>query len=256
MAELLQDLPHNRPAAKHQYSLLRAIRSACDAGQSRPAAGLEAEVAAELARRCVGRTVRGFLVPLDILAGPERRSLDLTQGAGGVATIVLDTAIDALRRKMVCAAAGAIVGNLAEDSPGQLALPRLSTVSAASWVGDNQAPSQSNATLDQVLFQAHTCTTYTDLTRRMIKSTTRDFENLVLIPDLASGISHAIDLAALNGSGTGYQPLGLLQNANITSLLPASDAGNGGALAFSDIAALEAAVGNVDGDPAGAGWQW
>jgi len=191
-------------------------------------------------------------MPLDALAGSERRALDLTQGAGGVATIVRDTAIDALRRNMVCAAAGAMVGNLAEDSPGQLALPRLATVSAASWVGDNQGPSESNATLDQVLFQAHTCTTYTDLTRRMIKSATRDFEDLVLIPDLTAGIGHAIDLAALNGSGVGYQPLGLLQNSNVTTLLPAADAGNGSAIAFADVAALEAAVGNVDGDPAGA----
>jgi len=182
---------------------------------------------------------------------PEQRSLDLTAGAGGVATVVRDTAIDALRRKMVCAAAGAIVGNLAEDSPGQLALPRLATVSAASWVGDNQGPSESNATLDQVLFQAHTCTTYTDLTRKMVKSATRDFQDLVLIPDLMRGIAHSIDLAALNGPGSGYSPLGLLQNANISTQLPASDSGNGGAIAFADVATLEAAVGNMDGDPAG-----
>ncbi len=248
----LDDLPHNKPGS-HKYSLLRAIRSCCEHGQRTPADGLEAEVSQELIRRSPGHQTRGFLIPWDtMIPARERRNLDMTAGAGGVATVVLDHAIDALRRKLVCGQAGAIIGNLAEDSPGQLALPRLSSVSAASWVGDDQGPSQSNATLDQVLLQAHTCTTYTDLTRRMISSATPDFQDLVLIPDLMRGIGRAVDLAALNGPGTAYQPLGLLQNTNIPTILPAADSGNGGAIAFADLAALEQLVANVDGDPAGA----
>jgi len=247
----LDDLPHNKPG-KHRYSLLRAIRSCCEHGQPVPADGLENEVSQELIRRSPGHRTRGFLVPWDAMVpARERRNLDLTAGAGGVATVVLDHAIDALRRKMVCGQAGAVIANLAEDSPGQLALPRQSTVSSASWVGDNQGPSQSNATLDQVLLQAHTCTTYTDLTRRMISSATPDFQDLVLIPDLMRGIAHATDVAALNGPGTGFAPLGLLQTSSIPTLLPAADSGNGGAITFADLASLEQNVANVDGDPAG-----
>jgi HK97 family phage major capsid protein len=250
--ELLEGLPHNRPGSKtsHRYSLLAAIRSACEHGTKAPRDGLEAEVSQELARRCGPRQVRGFLVPLDIACGPEQRTLDLGQGAGGVATIVAPTAIDALRRRMVCSAAGALVGNFAEGEPGQLAMPRLSSTSAAAWVGDGSAPSESNATLDQVLFTAHTCTTYTDITRRMLKVGTRDFQDLVLIPDLTSGLAHEVDRSAINGPGNSNQPLGLLQHAGITSLVPAADSGNGGAIALADVVSLEQTVGAVDGDAA------
>ena len=250
MNELLEGLPHNRSGAKHRYSLLAAIRSACEHGTKGPSDGVEAEVSQELARRCGPRQVRGFLVPLDIACGPEQRTLDLTQGAGGVAVITTPTAIDALRRRMVCQAAGALVGNFSEGQPGQLAMPRLSSTSAAAWVGDGSAPSESNATLDQILFMAHTCTTFTDITRRMLKAGTRDFQDLVLVPDLMSGIAHEVDLAALNGPGNSFQPLGLLQNAGITTVLATADVGNGGAVALADLVSLEETVGAVDGDAA------
>ena len=139
MNELLEGLPHNRPGSKHRYSLLRAVRSACEHGLKVPGDGLEAEVSQELARRCGPRVVQGFLVPMDIACGPERRALDLGQGAGGVAVITTTTAIDALRRKMVCQAAGALVGNFAEGEPGELAMPRLSSARRGrmgwGWIG-------------------------------------------------------------------------------------------------------------------------
>jgi HK97 family phage major capsid protein len=253
----LIDQPRTRSGNPPRYSLLNAIRSACESGQQVPRTGFEAEVHQELLRlHGSHRKIRGFLAPLGILIGPEKRGLDLTQGAGGVATILDPEAIDALRSKLVVGRAGAMIGNFAYDqTPGQVALPRLSTASLASWVGDGVAPSQSNATLDQVLFTDHTVTTYTDITRKMLKSGTPAFEEVVIM-DLTHGLAHETDRAALNGAGNSQVPLGLLQRPDIQSVKISSDAGNGGTIAWADLVNLELAVGKQDGDPAGSSLAW
>jgi HK97 family phage major capsid protein len=247
---LLHDLPHQKSRTR-RYSLLRAIRSCCEHDATVPVDGIEAEVHQELARRIPSeRRLRGFLVPGDIACGPERRALDLGQGAGSIMTVVRDTAIDALRSKLILAAAGAVIGDLSEDVPGNVALPRLSSTSAATWVGDGSAPSESNPTVDQVLLQAHTCTCYTDLTRRMIKSGTPAFQDLVLLPDLMRTIAHEVDRAGLNGSGQNNVPLGLLQHANVETVAITADAGNGGAIAHGDLVNMELTVAKKDADAA------
>src|SRR5665213_12486 len=107
-----------------KYSLQRAIRSLA---QKRPLEGIERDVSRELAKRS-GKPTAGIHIPLTIPTGPdlERGALDLTTGAGPVATTV-DPArfIDALRSRTVCLAAGAtIITGLV----GNLQLPRESVI--------------------------------------------------------------------------------------------------------------------------------
>jgi HK97 family phage major capsid protein len=236
---------------------LNAIRSACEAGEQVPQRGYELEIHQELLRHHASHhKVRGFLVPLAALVGAERRGLDQTQGAGGIATILDPVSIDALRAKLVVGRAGAMIGNFAyNQTPGQVAMPRLATTSVATWVGDGAAPSQSNATLDQVLFMDHTLTCFTDISRKMLKSGTPLFEEVVT-GDLARSLAHEVDRSALNGAGNNQVPLGLLQRPDIQTVKIAADAGAGGAITWSDLTNLELAVAKQDGDPADSSLAW
>ena len=54
--------------------------------------------------------------------------------------------------------------------------------------------------------------------------------------------------AAINGSGTNLQPLVRLQHTGVETIKIAADSGNGGAIAFADLATLEATVGKEDAE--------
>ncbi|HZL37852.1 MAG TPA: phage major capsid protein [Tepidisphaeraceae bacterium] len=224
-----------------KYSLQRAIRSLA---QKRPLEGIERDVSRELAKRS-GKPTAGIHIPLTIPTGPdlERRALDLTTGAGAVATTV-DPArfIDALRSRTVCLAAGAtIITGLV----GNLQLPRESVIATPAWDADSAAPaSEQNATLDDVLMEPHSCSIFSDLSRKFWLQSSLSAETFVK-NDLARGLGVALDAAALNGLGTGNQPVGILQNGAIQSNPIGT---NGGVPTYAQILALETgvAIGNAD----------
>jgi HK97 family phage major capsid protein len=234
-------MPHHETT--HRYSLFRAVNLMLNEQRLN---GLEGEVHDELAKR-FDRQPKGILIPHDLVM-PERRGLDTTSTGSAAAnqTVMPRTLIDVLRSKLVVKALGGQVMDFAGGKPGRIQMPFKTAAASVSWVGEGASPTASTmSTVDHVLVP-HCAAAWTDVTRRLLVYATPDLENWVL-DDLATGIAHAIDTAAINGVGDGTIPLGLLQRA-LPLVGIASDSGDGGAATYDDVVALEKAVGVANGD--------
>jgi HK97 family phage major capsid protein len=247
------------PAAPEQphrrYSILRAMRLAAD---HRPLDGYEGEVNQELAKRN-GRGAHGFWMPhsfsdpLGVEAAKrglppgmiEFRAPSMTAatGAGAIPLIVDPTNfIELLRNKAKVRQMGC---KILTDLVGDLALPKQTGPGSAYWFNnENAAPNVSNQTTTQVAFYPKTIGAFTDISRAFIKQSCLDAEMFVR-EDLALVMALGLDLAAINGSGQGATPLGLLQNANVPTVPIAT---NGGNLTWDAVVTLESSITALNAD--------
>lgn len=225
------------------YSLIRAINAAVSGDWSN--AGLERE-ASDAVAKSLGRSPQGFFVPLDV----QRQKRDMTVGtdsAGGylVGTDLLSASfIDVLRNRLALKTAGAtVLGGLV----GDVAIPRKTAGTTFYWVAESGAPTESQPTLDQIALTPHTGGAYTDLSRKFLKQSSIDAENMIR-QDLAATCATGIDLAGLHGTAANDQPRGLAATVGIGSVVGGE---NGAAPDWADIIDLETEV-SVDNADFGA----
>lgn len=223
------------------FSFVRAINALINKDWS--GAGLERECTQEMAR-ITGRKPEGFLVPTDVLTH-HKRDLNIgTATAGGnlVPTDYMDGSfVDILRNKTQVIGLGATV---LPGLSGNVAIPRKTGASTAYWVAEGVAPTESQQAFDQITMAPNTVGGYVDYTRKMLLQASPAIEMLVR-GDLASTIAIETDRVAINGSGTGSEPTGILNTAGIGSVAIGTD---GGALTWDHIVDLEGevAVDNAD----------
>jgi hypothetical protein len=97
-----------------------------------------------------------------------------------------------------------VSGNL-----GNLELPRANLGGVASWQPETSPGPDADPNFDYISLVPKRITGSTVLSRQLILQSSPDIEAFIA-NDLASAISVAVDAAALNGSGTAPQPLGIL----------------------------------------------
>lgn len=244
--------PANITAAHHldmsrkeieQFSFVRAIRAQIDPKFAQQSAGLEVEASRAIAQR-LGREPQGMFVPVDVL----QRDLNVgTATAGGhlVATELLASDfISMLRNKAKVIEAGARV---IDGLMGNIAIPRQTSAATAYWVAEGTEPTESAPAFDQVSLSPETVGGYTDFTRKLILQSTPAIEMLVR-QDLATVLALEIDRVAINGSGSGNEPPGILNTTGIGSVALGTD---GAAPDWDAIVSLENEVlkDNVDDGP-------
>jgi HK97 family phage major capsid protein len=254
-------LPHVDPGntrdGHHGYSLLKAIRQSDPSNKNERLDGLEAEVHQELlkerARAGLDREVRGALIPWDLPIdleaarsfaarnGVERRDVTITTGAGALQTTVRTTLIELLRNKAIVFSLGArrLTGLV-----GTVVLPRQSGTTTMYWITEGNAPTESNPTIDNISLVPKTVGGFTDFSRKFLMQTGMDAEMFVR-EDLTTSLALEIDRVAINGSGSGAEPTGILQNSGITTLALGT---NGAAPTWDAVVQLEegVAVANAD----------
>jgi len=222
----------------NQFSFLRAIRSELTGDWG--AAGFEREViiaTKQRARKMGRRDYLGLAIPPDILS--YKRDLTVgTNSAGGytVATNLLASSfIDILHNAMQVVNLGAtsLTGLV-----GDVAIPKNSTAATGYWVAEGGDITESAPAFAQVTLSPKTVGGLTDLTRRLILQSSIDVESFVR-RHLATILALAIDLAAINGSGSSNQPTGILQTSGIGSVVGGTD---GAAPEWADVVDLESAV--------------
>ncbi len=222
------------------YSFRKAILAQVDPKYAQREAGLEMEASRAEADR-VGKAPQGLYVPTEVL----RRDLTVGTAADGgnlVATNLLaGSFIDLLRNAMMVRELGATV---LDGLRGNIAIPRQSATGTAFWVAEGAAPTESQAAFAQVAMEPHTVAGFSDFTRKLLLQSTPDIESLVR-RDLAAVIALAIDLAAINGSGTGEEPEGILNTSGVGSVAIGT---NGGAPTWDHIVDLLSAVANANAD--------
>jgi len=198
-----------------KYSLIRAMNAFADGDWSK--AGLEREVNIALADS-LKKEARGFFVPHDILlSGLQRGMSKGVAGKGGelVETeLRLDQFVDILRNKTVIARLGArMLGGLV----GDLDLPKKVNGSNFYWLGEGENVTPSDFDLTTIPMTPKTIAGAIPVTRKLRKQAAKSVEAMI-ISDLIDGIAVAIDLAILSGSGTGAEPLGLLNQTGVPAI--------------------------------------
>ncbi len=202
------------------YSIVRALdflANPSDRGVIE-AASFEIECSRAAAEKA-GKDSKGLMVPHEVLRTlmPQSARRDLVAGtfSAGGATIsqelLTGSFIELLRNRLILAQLGVTTLN---GLVGNISIPRQTAGAPVYWVGENQAATEGQATFDQVTMSPKTVAGYTDVSRRLLKQSSMDVENLMR-NDLAAAVALGIDLAGLYGLGTTNQPLGLKNTTGV-----------------------------------------
>lgn len=214
------------------YSFRRAILAQVDP-KYRSEAGLEMEVSRAVASK-LGREPAGLFIPQELLT--TQRAMAVGSATGGAALRPIEhlasSFIDVLRENSIVLRAGATE---MKGLFGDVAIPRKTGTSDPFWVGEEETITQSGLTLGQVTMSPHTVAAHVKYTRRLMMQAAPDVEMLIR-RDMAEEIAEAVDRAAINGSGTGAEPRGILNTVGVSSVAIAT---NGGPLTWDHLLALE-----------------
>jgi HK97 family phage major capsid protein len=221
------------PREREGYSLRAAILAALNGDWKH--AGLEREVSTTLEGAGYQRTgSSGFLLPTNLpfqVKGAPRSPLLRaiyqvgTAGQGGniVGTELLAADfIEVLRNATVIGQLGArFLTGLVEN----VNIPRQNAQTQTYWVGESVALTESEATFDQVQLRPHVVGALSKMSRLMLQQATPAIEMLVR-EDLLIIEALAVDLAALNGTGSSSQPTGISNTTNVGSVIGGTNGAN------------------------------
>lgn len=209
--------------AREAFSITRAIK--IGAGWEK-LDGVEAEMHEEAIKeaREAGTQVSNIGVPSFMMDFGNKRDLTVgtaTEGGNTVATD-LGALIPALRpRPMVVALGATTLTGLV----GNLDLPKHTTLISATWEGEQDAAAQSDPAFGKISLTPNRLAAFTEFSSQLRYQSSIGIENFVR-QELADSIARGLDSAAINGSGTGSEPEGLLNmSAGINTVAIATDGG-------------------------------
>ena len=226
------------------FSFIRALNYLANPGDraAREAAAFEIE-ASNAAAKKAGRVSRGITVPYDVMRRDLKTS-PATQGGNLIQTDVdASNFISLLRNASALDQAGATT---LTGLQGNIAIPRQSGAASAYWVAEGGAPTESQQAIQQVSMVPRTCGAFTDISRKLLIQSSLDVETMVR-NDIAKVIALEIDRAALYGTGSSNEPLGLHNTSGIgTESITANNPTFAQVVNMeSDVAAANALMGNL-----------
>lgn len=223
------------------YSMLRAINAVMN--NNWKDAGFELEVSTDISKR-MGKPTQGFFMPTNIPFAQRSQYAAGALGTGGatVATNLLaGSFIDVLRNQARVLQLGATV---LSGLVGNVDIPRQISQSSTFWVTEGGNLTESEATFDKVSLSLKSIGTYSAITRQMLAQSTPDIEMLARA-DLIKSLALGVDAAALYGTGSSGQPLGISNQSGIGSVVGGT---NGAQLTIDHLIDLETQLtsANVD----------
>lgn len=226
---------------RQDYSVRRALLAMAENRND----GFEFEVSADIAKT-IGREPRGIYIPTRLK--PQASGLDTKTSGAGKYTVIQEVRdlIELLRNRMKLMQLGATV---LTGLQGDVMFPRELTASAASWVGENPGSdlAESDGSFGNLSLRPKTIQSTTSYSRQLLVQSSIDVEAFIR-SRLATAHALGIDLAGLDGTGTQFQPLGLLRTPGIGSVIIAANAG--GAPTYGAIVDLETAIADANADEA------
>ena len=208
---------------------------------------VEVRASDELRERDGGDSRGQVRVPWTALSpvGWEQRDLQVgNTGAGLVGTDLLPSEfVDVLRPRSVAIQAGATV---IPNAVGNVDFPVLAAGATHTWLATETTDLTTDTAqdLNTISFTPKTVGIRADFTRRMALQSTPAAEQVVR-NDIAKRVATAVDLAAIQGSGSSGEPTGIVN----TSGVGAVDLGGTPqtTTTWSDVVELETDVGTSDG---------
>ena len=228
------DLPSNvemNETEQRDYSLLKAVAESAQGKLS----GLEKEVSDEIAAK-TGKAARGFYMPSNISFRTNQ-----TVGTNNVGGFLKptdhlgDEFIEALKARLVVGQAGA---RILQGLKGDVAIPKMSAeTSNVSFVAEDAAPSEGNATFAQVTMSPKTLAAQLDISRKLMMQSDPSIE-AVLRQDVINSFARKIDEVALEGGGSN-EPSGIIASStgNVVAI-----GTNGGAVTYAKCVDMVEAV--------------
>jgi len=226
---------------KARYSMMRAVNASLTGNWKE--AGFELECSNHVAKR-LGRgpqNDKAFFMPTNLTYASRATMTVGTPGAGTtggtmVATNLLaGSFIEVLRNRARVLQLGATV---LSGLVGSVDIPRQTGAASTYWATEGNNVSKAEPTFDKVSLSMKTIGVYSQITRNMLMQSTPDID-MIARADLIAQLALGIDLAALSGSGSGGQPLGI---ANISGIGSVVGGTNGAQLTLDNLIDLETAV--------------
>jgi len=210
------------PKEKRNYSLVRAIQAADAKDWSK--AGFELEVSKELAKK-QSRQPKGFFVPD---WGWQTRTVSTAAGAtfGAGSNIVPedyrgDRFIDALISTSILGQVGATVLN---GLQGNVAIPKISTSTAAAFIAEGGSVGNSEPDFSQVTMTPKLLANKVAVTRELMIQSDPSVEQLIR-NNMVRIFAAKIDNVALKGGGSN-EPTGILGTSGIGDVSSGGTSGN------------------------------
>jgi len=152
----------------------------------------------------------------------QRDMLAETTTAGGYTVdTTLGSLIPILEPKLRVAEMGAsIIRGLSSN----IDFPRNDADASAVWAGEVTTSTETSPTFDRIQMAPERLTAFTDVSKQVALQSTIDMENFVR-GRLNFANNKALDLAALNGSGSSNQPTGILNYSGVNDITIATDGG-------------------------------
>ena len=200
------------PKEVKKFSFLRALNALANPNDrsAQEAAAFEREVSDEASKR-YDKPANGILVPNEVL----QRDLNVgTATAGGnlVPTELLSGSfIDILRKRMAVMAANP---TMLTGLSGNIAIPRMTQSASGFFVGEGSEPTESQQAFDQVNMTPKTVGGVVEFTRRLLLQSSIDVESMIR-DDIARVIATKLDNAAIYGTGSSNQPLGIKDTTGV-----------------------------------------
>jgi len=240
---------------QRQYSLGRMIQAQITGDWRR--AGYEREINDEIAHR-VGRDAEGVYVP-DFAWG-QRGPLSTAATGGSGAEVVFDDFvptvhrgdmfIEALRARQVL---GGLGTTYLSGLTNRIKMPKLATGANAAFVEELADVGDGAGTDGGVTLQPRTMGAFVDMSRLLMLESVPAIEQIIR-NDLLSSAADRTEFYAIQGSGSGGQPTGILNTAGVNNL-DISAGTDVDTLTWADIIALVKLVeednGIVNGNAAG-----
>lgn len=231
---------------KKRFSFARAMIVGTDLEREMRNAdfGLEREVLEEIRKQTQTRN-GGSVLPFSLSGRAGIDSSTSTTG-GPFKFTQPGEFIELLRNKTSVLRAGA---TMLTGLTGPVTFPKQNGAATGNWVGENPGSDNtaSNLTTTTVSLAFKTVQASTSVSRQALFSAASgnyDLEQIIRA-DLAAVIGLAVDLGALNGSGSSNQPTGVLQNTSIGSVTIGT---NGGSATWNNWVDLETAIGDANAD--------
>jgi len=249
-AKVNPELRHKKPEQEKEekkivkrFSFLKAIESRLN---GKPLEGLEREMHEEAVReaRQSGTVIQGIGVPSFFFnRNPEKRDLTAGTTTEGGFTVQTDVGelIDYLWPRLVTEELGA---TMLTGLTSNVDFPRNDAVATGTWEGENDANAESSPTFDRLQLTPNRVGTYADVSKQLIVQSTIDAEGFVR-RNIERAIAQAVDTAAINGSGSGNQPTGILNTSGIGDVAGGT---NGAAPTWPNIVGLETDVATANAD--------
>ncbi len=223
---------------QREYSLGRMIQA--QVSQDWRKAGFEREIHDEISRR-VGREADGVYVP-DFAWG-QRGPLATAATGGSGSEVVFDDFvptehrgdmfIEALRARQVL---GTLGTTYLSGLTNRIKMPKLATGANAAFVEELADVGDGAGTDGGVTLQPRTMGAFVEMSRQLIMESVPSIEQIIR-NDLLASAADRTEFYAINGSGSGGQPTGILNTSGINNL-DISSGTDVDSLTWADIIAL------------------